>query len=74
MAKKLHHIEIHISDPRDGKFHGAEVQHHFEREVAHGSEQEAMHRCTTSGTLPVGALTIATANCGASAATALTIN
>ena len=37
MAKELHHIEIHLSDPRDGKFHGAAVEHHFEREVAHGS-------------------------------------
>lgn len=37
MAKKLHHLEIHPGSPNDGKFHGATVEHHFEREMGHNS-------------------------------------
>jgi hypothetical protein len=36
-----------------------------------GSATQTIYRCTTAGTLPVGALTTATANCGASADTGL---
>ena len=34
---KIHHIEIHPGHPKDGKFHGATVEHHHEREYSHSS-------------------------------------
>lgn len=36
--KSMHHMEIHLSHPKDGKFHGAEVQIHHEREMGHSSK------------------------------------
>ena len=33
--KKIQHMEIHLAHPHDGKFHGAVVEHHFERTPAH---------------------------------------
>jgi hypothetical protein len=42
--------------------------------VTVGGGSNITYRCTTAGTLPVGALTITTSDCGASSAIALTVN
>jgi hypothetical protein len=39
-----------------------------------GSGGNIVYRCTSAGTLPVGALTVKAADCGASTTTALTVN
>ena len=39
-----------------------------------GGGANTVYRCTTAGTLPLGALTVTASDCGASVATALQVN